>query len=93
MLCCSENCAIRQKCGLYWRNPQPDNRKYENNVEPLDSHGWDCGPLKNYEMFEPISDKMIYEKIAYEVIYNYGIAIHPDLVKAVIEQFKLIEDL
>ena len=36
---------------------------------------------------------MLYEKIAYEIIYNYGIAISSDLVKAVIEQFKLIEDL
>lgn len=65
MLCCSETCAKRQKCGLYWRNPQPEYRKYDN-VEPLDSHGWgsissngckahyDCGPLGDYKMFEPI---------------------------------------
>lgn len=105
MLCCSEQCDRKNQCALFYRNPQPDNRKYENNVEPLDSHGWgsissngyeshyDCGPLGDYKMFEPISDKMLYEKIAYEIIYNYGIAISSDLVKAVIEQFKLIEDL
>lgn len=67
MLCCSENCARRQQCGLYWRNPQPEYRKYDN-VESLDSYGWgsisvgkyeshyDCGPLGDYKMFEPILD-------------------------------------
>ena len=70
MLCCSESCARKQQCGLYWRNPQPDYRKYDN-VEPLDSHGWgsisagkyeshyDCGPLGHYRMFEPILDDEI----------------------------------
>lgn len=65
MLCCSENCARRQQCGLYWRNPQPEYRKYDN-VESLATHGWgsissngyeshyDCGPLGDYKMFEPI---------------------------------------
>ena len=65
MLCCSERCEKKNQCGLYYRNPQPEYRKYDN-LEPLDSHGWssissegweshyDCGPLGDYAMFTHI---------------------------------------
>lgn len=65
MLCCSEYCEKKNQCGLYYRNPQPEYRKYDN-VESLASHGWgsisaqgcevhyDCGPSGDYKMFTPI---------------------------------------
>ena len=62
MLCCSENCDRKNQCALFYRNPQPEYRKYDN-VESLATHGWgsinfngcksysDCGPLGDYKMF------------------------------------------
>ena len=66
MICCSEQCDKKEQCGRFYRNPQPECRKYDN-VESLATHGWgsispqgcedhyDCGPLGDYKMFEPIS--------------------------------------
>lgn len=65
MLCCSEQCDRKEQCALFYRNPQPEYRKYDN-VESLATHGWgrisvngceshyDCGPLGDYKMFVPI---------------------------------------
>lgn len=62
MFCCSENCDRKEQCALFYRNSQPESRKYDN-VEPLASYGWgsisingckshyDCGPLGDYKMF------------------------------------------
>lgn len=67
MLCCSENCDRKNQCALFYRNPQPEYRKYDN-VESLATHGWgsinfngckshsDCGPLGDYKMFIPVSE-------------------------------------
>lgn len=67
MLCCSEQCDRKEKCALFYRNPQPEYRKYDN-VESLATHGWgsinfngckshsDCGPLGDYKMFIPVSE-------------------------------------
>lgn len=97
MLCCSEQCTRKNQCALFYRNPQPEYRKYDN-VEPLDSHGWgsissngceahyDCGPLRNYKMFEQISDQMLYEKTSIELSLLSGIAIYPEQVKALVEK-------
>ena len=58
MLCCSEQCDRKNQCAIFYRNPQPEYRKYDN-VEPLATHGWgsisihgceshyDCGHLEN----------------------------------------------
>lgn len=99
MLCCSESCPKKQQCGLYWRNPQPGYRKYDN-VESLDSYGWgsisaekyeshyDCGPLGHYKMFEPLSDQFLYEKIATELSLQSGITIPSESIKEFIMQYK-----
>lgn len=67
MLCCSEQCDRKNQCALFYRNPQPEYRKYDN-VESLATHGWgsinfngckshsDCGPLGDYKMFIPASE-------------------------------------
>lgn len=65
MICCSEQCDRKERCALFYRNPQPESRKYDN-LESLATHGWgsisidgceshyDCGPLGDYKMFEPM---------------------------------------
>ena len=67
MLCCSEQCDRKNQCAIFYRNTQPEYRKYDN-VESLATHGWgsisihgyeshyDCGPLGEYKMFYPILD-------------------------------------
>lgn len=99
MLCCSKQCDRKNQCALFYRNPQPDYRKYDN-VEPLDSHGWgsivagkyeshyDCGPLGDYKMFAPLSDQFLYEKVANELSLQSGITIPSESVKEFIMQYK-----
>ena len=65
MLCCSEQCDRKDQCGLFYRNSQPEYRKYDN-LESLATHGWgsisannceshyDCGTLGDHKMFEPM---------------------------------------
>lgn len=99
MLCCSEQCTRKEQCALFYRNPQPEYRKYDN-VEPLGSYGYGsisaekcedhyyCGKFGNYKMFEQISDQMLYEKISIELSLLSGLAIYPEQMKALVEQFK-----
>ena len=100
MLCCSERCEKKNQCALYYRNPQPEYRKYDN-LEPLDSHGWgsissegcechtDCGPLGNYAMFSLLPDQFWYEKIAEDFnVIGIGYQITAEHIKSIVEQFK-----
>ena len=100
MLCCSERCEKKNQCALYYRNPQPEYRKYET-VEPLAEFGsgsissegcnitYDCGPWGDYKLFSPLPDQFLYEKIAAEfnTIIN-GYSITAENVKAMVDQFK-----
>ena len=73
MLCCSEQCDRKEQCALFYRNPQPEYRKYDN-LESLATHGWgsinfngcksysDCGPLGDYKMFEPLDISTDYKQ-------------------------------
>lgn len=103
MLCCSERCEKKNQCALYYRNPQPEYRKYDN-LEPLDSHGWgsissegcevhtDCGPHGNYAMFSPIPDQMLYKMISNQInSYGFGITVAPENVKSFVEQFRKVD--
>lgn len=104
MLCCSERCEKKNRCALYYRNPQPEYRKYDN-LEPLDSHGWgsigcdengvhceshyDCGPLGDYAMFQPILNQVLYEKIADEInSLGFRTEITSEDIKTFIEQLE-----
>lgn len=103
MLCCSERCEKKNQCALYYRNPQPEYRKYDN-LEPLDSHGWgsissegceshyDCGPWGDYKMFSPIPDQFWYEKIAEDFnAIGTGYPITAEHIKAMVEQFGKVD--
>ena len=101
MLCCSERCKKKNQCSLYYLNPQPEYRKYDN-LEPLDSYGWgsisevhyDCGPLGDYAMFSPIPEEMRYEMIANQInALGFGITVEPENIKVLIEQFKQEEQI
>ena len=97
MLCTGQFCDKKQRCSLYYANPQPEYRKYDN-IESLSTHGWggygyegewDCGPRGDYKMFIPIPEQMIFEKIAAEInSYGFGINLEPEHIKALIEHFK-----
>ena len=75
MICTGAGCDRKDRCGLFFMNPQPEYRKYDN-LESLANHGWgsissegceshwDCGPCGNYAMFEQIPDRIIFEQIA-----------------------------
>lgn len=87
MLCCSEQCDRKEQCDLFYRNLQPEYRKYDN-LESLATSGWgrisangyefhyDCGPFGDYKMFDPLSKpKQYIEKeplLAY--LENMGIS-------------------
>ena len=97
MLCTGSGCGRATKCALYYMNPQPECRKYDN-IENLSTFGWGsadgsgewyCGSLGNYKMFEPIPDQMLYEMIANQInSLGFGITVAPENIKSFIEQFK-----
>lgn len=97
MLCTGEFCDRKQRCSLYYANPQPEYRKFDN-IESLATHGWggitdegewDCGPWGSYKMFTPIPDQMLFEKIAAEInAYGFGVNVAPENIRALVEQFK-----
>lgn len=103
MLCTGSGCDRAARCGLYYRNPQPDNRKYDN-VESLASCGsgsissegchvehW-CGPLGDYKMFEHIPDQVLYEKIANEInSLGFGITVGSENIKSMVDQFRKVD--
>lgn len=90
MLCCSENCDRKDQCALFYCNPQPESRKYDN-IEPLADFGsggigcktdyW-CGPLGSYKMFEPGEEcKDLCPICGYELNFCqclFGGSAHPD---------------
>ena len=100
MLCCSERCEKKNQCALYYRNPQPEYRKYDN-VEPLAEFGsgsmslegchvdyW-CGPWGDYKMFSPIPNQVLYEMVSNQInSLGFGIEVAPENIKAFVEQFK-----
>lgn len=100
MLCTGSGCDRAAKCGLYWGNPQPDYRRYDN-AEYLATFGcgsadgsgeWYCGELGNYKMFVPLTDQFWFEKIAADLnLYGCGIYITPEHVRAMIEQFRKVD--
>lgn len=75
MICTGAACDRKDRCALYYMNPQPEYRKYDN-LESLANHGWgsinseggeshwDCGPCGNYAMFEQIPDEIVFKQIA-----------------------------
>ena len=103
MLCTGSGCDRANKCGLYYRNPQPEYRKYDN-LESLSTFGvgslnetgcnveYYCGSLGNYKMFTPLADQFWHEKIAecFNAI-NVGFQVTAEHVKSMVEQLKEIE--
>ena len=79
MICTGAGCDRKDRCGLFFMNPQPEYRKYDN-LESLANHGWgsissegceshwDCGPCGNYAMFEQIPDRIIFDHHKTKVI-------------------------
>lgn len=78
MICTGVGCDRKERCGLYYMNPQPEHRKNDN-LESLANFGWcsissdkcesywSCGPCGGYAMFEPLSEQMCWEQIADKV--------------------------
>ena len=100
MLCTGSGCDRASKCGLYYGNPQPEYRKYDN-LESLSTFGWGsadgqgewyCGSLGNYKMFTPLADQFWHEKIAecFNAI-GVGFQVTADHVKSMVEQLKEID--
>lgn len=100
MICTGSGCDRAAKCGLYYRNPQPEHRKYDN-VEPLSEFGsgslssegcdityW-CGPLGDYKMFQPISEELkleILQKQFNAFGYNIKTTTLQDILKEIMRE-------
>lgn len=101
MICTGAGCDRKERCGLYYLNPQPEHRKYDN-LESLANFGWGsisedkyesyyyCGPCGDYMMFEPLSEQMCLEQIADKVnaFRCTSFMLTPDQVKEMLERFE-----
>lgn len=98
MLCTGSGCDRAGRCGLYYRNPQPEHRKYAQlesfayfgsgsiSLEGCDENYW-CSPCGDYKMFEPIVDDVKFE-ILEKQFKALGYNVSTITLKSILEQSK-----
>lgn len=90
MLCCSENCGRKDQCALFYRNPQPESRKYDN-VEDLAEFGsgsisttdYCCGALGDYTLFVPLVKLIKYIEKEPLLAYLTNMGVSKDIVDTI----------
>lgn len=91
MLCCSTECDRKDQCALYYLNPQPEHRKYDN-VESLAAYGWgtageethyDCGSLGDYKMFTPLVQSKTYIEKGPLLAYLENMGVSKSIIDAI----------
>ena len=102
MLCTGSGCARASKCGLYYRNPQPEDRKYDNleslaefgsgsiSAEGCDITYW-CGPCGDYAMFRPISEELKF-KILENAFSSLGYNVPQTTLQDILKQLEVDHD-
>lgn len=101
MICTGACCDRKERCGLYYMNPQPEYRKNDNlqnlanfgwcsiSSDEYESH-WACGPCGDYAMFEQLSEQMCWEQIANKAnaFSCTSFRLTPEQVKEALERFE-----